>query len=246
MNTNSACAPRTTPGKTDEKIDVLLVYPTLYKVTGLPIGLASLCASLKQADLRVRVFDTCFYGSDDRNQLLSRAKIMSTLPIEGTVREEEHGADPCADLMAIAAHFEPKIIGVMITENTFRQAISLINSVKENFANILIVVGGIFPSLSPDVFTKEDSIDAICIGEGEHSLTELCGKVINGEDYSSTKGFLIKKDGVFVNNGISDLPDINKLPFPDFTEFDELLAYKPMQGRMRKMIFAESIADLSF
>ena len=40
---------------------VLLIYPTMYRVTGLPVGMASLSAALKDKGFDVRIFDTAFY-----------------------------------------------------------------------------------------------------------------------------------------------------------------------------------------
>ena len=60
------------------------------------------------------------------------------------------------------------------------------------------------------------------------------------------KGFWVKKDGKIYKNKPSELPDINKLPFPDFSVFDERLSYKPMQGKLRKMTFAEVSRGCAF
>ncbi len=47
---------------------VLLIYPALFKITGLPIGLASLSASLKKGGYQVKIFDTAFYNLDKKDE----------------------------------------------------------------------------------------------------------------------------------------------------------------------------------
>ena len=64
---------------------VLLIYPTMYRVTGLPVGMASLSAALKDKGFDVRIFDTAFYKEKEQDRYTAqedeRAETM-TKPIE--------------------------------------------------------------------------------------------------------------------------------------------------------------------
>ena len=220
---------------------ILLIYPTHYKVTGLPVGLASLASNLRRGGFEVLVFDTCFYKDEVKDQESTRASILSTKKIKNeNVYWKPKTSDLKEDIIALINKSRPIVVGITVLENTFRLSLEIINHIKECINDLIVVAGGIFPTLSPDMLINESSIDIVCIGEGEKSIVNLCNKIKNNEDLSSVEGFWVKKNGTVNKNKSLGLTDINKNPFPDFSVFDESLFYKPMQGRLLKMIFIEA------
>ena len=177
---------------------VLLIYPTLYRITGLPVGMASLSACLKEKGFDVKIFDTAFYKEKGRysNQEENRITNNLTKPIN---QQEDYWKDKSNNLLFdldnLLKEYNPDIVGISILENTKEQSFRMTRFVKSKYPNLPVVAGGIFPTLTPKLFVDEPSIDHICIGEGEVSFPDLCEKIIRKKDCSNTRGFWIKKNG---------------------------------------------------
>ena len=224
---------------------VLLIYPTMYRVTGLPVGMASLSAALKEKGFDVRIFDTAFYKEKEVDRYSAqedeRAETM-TKPIED--KEDiwkDRPNDMLTDLKILMNEFKPSLVGVSILENTKKMALKMTNMVKENFPDVHVVAGGIFPTLTPEIFLKEPSISYVCVGEGEISFPDLCEKLREKKDPTNTRGFWMRdENGKIHKNPPAMLPDINKIPFPDFAAFDKSLLLKPMQGKIYKTLVIEA------
>jgi len=227
---------------TPNKKNVLLIYPTLFKVTGLPIGISSLSAVLKKGGYRVKVFDTAFY--DLRHQEDGDKIRADRLMSKRIANEEKHWqvktTDIKSDLIKTINEFEPKIVGISILEPNYGISLMLTRLVKQHFKDIIVVAGGVFPTLSPEIVIKESSIDIVCLGEGETALLELCNRVSSGVDYRNIAGLRVKSGGKIMKNKPGILHDINALPHPDFSAFNEGFFYKPMQGRLYKMVNVET------
>jgi len=223
-------------------VKVLFIYPTPFRVTGLPVGLASLTSVLKEKNVEVKIFDTAFYPTDhDEDQ----TKIRSERMMSKEVRNEEsflpeNTTKLETDLVNLVDSYRPDLIGISILEVMYDTSRNLTRLIKKNFPLLPIIAGGVFPTLSPNLVLEEKSIDMICLGEGETALAELCERLSKKKEYLDIEGLWVKRDGAIYKNRPSCLHDINTLPFPDFSEFDPRLFYKPMQGKMYKMINIES------
>lgn len=226
--------------KKSSKAKVLLIYPVTYKTTGLPAGLATLSAVLKENGHDVGVFDTAFYAGLDKESI-SQAKIKAERAMTEKVKDEDkylpqNQSNIEKDIIDFIKRYKPDIIGISILEIVFNVSLRLTRTIKKNFSHIPIVAGGIFPSLSPEEVINEYSIDIVCIGEGETALSELCNRVSKNESFVDIGGLWIKQNSKVHKNNLPKLHDLNKLPHPDYTEFDKRLFYKPMQGEMYKMV----------
>jgi len=221
--------------------NVLFIYPTPFRITGLPVGIASLAAVLKEDGIGVKIFDTAFYPSADRSQTVIKSERMMTKAVsdedrylpENTTRMED-------DLAAILRSYRPDLVAISTLEIMYRSTQQICRLIKQQQPALPIVAGGVFPTLSPDMVIAEESIDIVCHGEGESALRELCRRLSAGEPHTGITGLWIKAGGRLYRNPPSPLHDINQLPFPDFSEFDPRMFYKPMQGRMYKMMNIET------
>jgi anaerobic magnesium-protoporphyrin IX monomethyl ester cyclase len=224
------------------KARVLFIYPTPFRVTGLPVGIASLIAVLKQAGHSVKVFDTALYRhEDDKSQAAIRAERM----ISKEVRDEdgylpEKDTLPESDLLALIDTYKPDIIGFSILEIMYADSTRLAVLIKKTYPDIPILAGGVFPTLSPEIVIQNSSFDIICVGEGETALLNLANRIAANEPYNNIESLWVKQEGIVTKNEPTPLHDINTLPFPDFSEFGNHLFYKPMQGKMYRMINIES------
>lgn len=221
---------------------VLIIYPASFKFAGLHIGISSLSASLKERGYNVKVFDTVFYdlaGQQNWDRLRSD-RLMS----KKIANEDEHWkvktTDMKQDLIKTINECKPKVIGVSITEPVYDLSLKLSRIARAHCKDAVIVAGGVFPTLSPDLVINEDSIDAVCVGEGETALPELCDRVYQGKDYGNIPGLWVKNNGKINKNSPGKLHDLKNLPHPDFSVFDEQIFYKAMQGKLYKMVNIET------
>jgi len=224
------------------KAKILFIYPTPFRITGLPVGLASLVAVLKEEGHSVKVFDTAFYRDHESK---SQTEIRAERMISKEVRDEdkclpENTTDMNEDLIALLRTFKPDLVGFSILEIMYATSIRLANTIKKACPGIPIIAGGVFPTLSPEIVINEPSVDIVCLGEGETSLKNLATRISETKSYDDIEGLWVKRGGEILKNHPSALHDINLLPFPDFSEFDQHLFYKPMQGKMYKMINVET------
>jgi radical SAM superfamily enzyme YgiQ (UPF0313 family) len=225
-------------GRGNMKAKVLLIYLTPFKITGLPVGLAALSSVLKEGGHEVKIFNTAFYvDKDTEDQTKIRAERGMSKGVEDEDRYlTENNTEMEEDLIGLIKDYGPDIIGLSIMEIMYELGLRITRLIKKRVKDIPIIVGGVFPTLSPEIVIKESSIDMICVGEGETALVELCDRIANNESFLDIRGLWIKRNGRLYKNKPSNLHNINQLPYPDFTEFDERLFYKPMQGRMYKMV----------
>jgi len=227
---------------THNKQKVLFVYPALFKITGLPVGIASMSAVLRKNGYQVKVFDTAFYDTSNKQDWdkLRSDRLMS----KRIVNEEQYWkiktSDITKDFIAVVNEYKPKIVGISILEANYEISLMLTRLIKQHFENVIVIAGGVFPTLSPEVVIEETSIDIICLGEGETAILELCNRISAGKDYHDIKGLWVKHKGKVHKSDPGQLHNINDLPYPDFSAFDEGLLYKPMQGKLHKMVNIET------
>lgn len=83
------------------------------------------------------------------------------------------------------------------------------------------VCGGYHATLAPEEVIAEEAIDAVCIGEGEYPMLDLCNLFQQGEDFYRIPGFWFRKGGEIIKNPLRPFPeDLDMLPLPDFGLFD--------------------------
>lgn len=73
-----------------------------------------------------------------------------------------------------------------------------------------IIFGGIHTTLNADDMIALDSVDMICVGEGDESIVELANAMEAGEDYSAINNIWVKKDGEVIKNKIRPLPNLSE------------------------------------
>ena len=64
--------------------------------------------------------------------------------------------------------------------------------IKKAEKNVLTVLGGVYPSISPDVAKEDDNVDFIVISEGEERLIKLMNAIKNKTDFRGIDGFNIE------------------------------------------------------
>lgn len=105
-------------------------------------------------------------------------------------------------------------IGFSITEIHFLHAVSITDQIKK-FTNTPIIFGGVFPTICPNDCLKIQSIDMVCVGEGEYALQEL----LNKNSPENIRGIWFKKDDKIINNGVSKSFNVNSFEITDYSFF---------------------------
>ena len=201
----------------------------------LPSNIGVLAACLKQNGFDVKVFDSTLYKTEDKSLDEIRVEHLQLRPFNLSEKGVEYKkTDIYNDFQKAVKHFKPNLIGVSVTDDTYELGISLINRIREK--NIYTVFGGIYSIFNPEKVIKNDCVDAICIGEGEDALVELCKNIENKKDINKIQNLWVKSDGKIIKNKIRPLVDINKLPLEDFSIFEKKRFYRPMQGKIYRMI----------
>lgn len=99
--------------------------------------------------------------------------------------------------------------------STVKWTLSASKFIKNNFPSIRIILGGIHPTICPEII-EDENIDFICRGEGEIPFSRLLNAMENNCDYSSISNIWIKNGSGIIKNAIGTLvPDLDSLPFPD-------------------------------
>lgn len=221
-----------------ERFKVLFIYPGLFMQTALPLSIACLTAEVKSKNIDVRVFDTVLYqepGEIDENE--ERAEFHhSTKRLDYvSVGIKKKDTDMLDDFTKVVLEYKPDLIGLNAVESTYGRGIKLTRQAKK-VMNVPVIAGGVFPTLAPEIAIAEESIDIVCVGEGEEALTELCLAMHYGKDYSGILNLWIKKDGNIIKNKVRKLSPLDQLIAPDFSVFHRSMFYKPMQGNLFKTI----------
>ena len=118
-----------------------------------------------------------------------------------------------------------RVVGISALSVEYRDAVHKTFEIVKN-ANpyVKTVLGGVYPSISPDVAKEDNNVDFIVISEGEKRLVQLMGCVkdnlsfdgIDGLHYRDEK----KKWHYNPRKVAGNVSDLDNLPFPDYSDYD--------------------------
>jgi radical SAM superfamily enzyme YgiQ (UPF0313 family) len=224
------------------KPKILILYPNipLMMTPGIAVGLfTSIC---KKESCDVELFETTGYfdtSSKDQVHLVrsstggTRSFSYENLDIE--IKKEKN---MIPDFIQMVESYKPDLILVTVVEDSFLQAVRLLNSIKS--LKIPNIVGGIFPTSQPDLCMSYDCINMIGIHEGENTLKELISRIKNKENFENIKGTWVRlSDGSIQKNLPQPLVNICDIT-PDFSLFNENRFYRPYGGKIFKAIPMET------
>jgi radical SAM superfamily enzyme YgiQ (UPF0313 family) len=119
------------------------------------------------------------------------------------------------DLAQTLSSFEPDICGISCSFTVdVNKALRIAEFAKRSKGSPVVVIGGHHASLSPEDFCTE-SIDAIVIGEGEITFSELVSCLSGNGDLESVPGLALNRDGEqFFTEPRSLIKNLDQLPLP--------------------------------
>lgn len=121
--------------------------------------------------------------------------------IAGRIREDAAWAD---------------VMGVSMTTFQIQYALRDIALAKEVNPDIVVVAGGVHPTLMPEETVNHPDIDFVITHEGEEPLQELVDALALGLFPDAIPNLVYQKDGVVVKNPRRPFLDMNRLPGMDW------------------------------
>ena len=153
------------------------------------LGLAYLSAVLKQNEHEVRVFDQAIENNDTK-------------------------------LFLLIKNFNPDAIAITAFSYCYKYVLQLIEEIR-NESKVPLIIGGPHVSAVRSGVLKDSNVDFAMKLEAEESFLNFLNELKKGKpDYKNVQNLIWRKDGQIVENG--DAPfiiDLDKLPFPDYSEF---------------------------
>lgn len=172
-------------------------------VLGLPLGILYIAAVLEKKGKHVKIFDSITYA----NKLIIRDIGNNNIRIGASWKKigKEIGAVQ-PDIVGISNHFSSQI----------GNAIKVARIAKKINSKIITVIGGPHASCRPEDFLKEQSIDYVVRGEGEHSFVELVGAIKKKKKIKQISNLAYRKNGKNLINPLKPIINLDELPYPAY------------------------------
>jgi radical SAM superfamily enzyme YgiQ (UPF0313 family) len=129
--------------------------------------------------------------------------------------------------------YTPRIVGISVNLYSYQISLKLADRIKDYFSEIIVILGGAAPSSMPLAIMNACKADAVVVGEGEETFSEILHNYRNKIHlFKKVKG-TVYKDGekIVTNEPRGFLKDIDTIPFPAYHLFPGLNMYK---SRSRK------------
>ncbi len=131
--------------------------------------------------------------------------------------------------------FAPDLVAVSLTSGYLATGQAIARQAAA--ARIPVVFGGIHPTVRPEESIAAEGVLALCIGEGEYPLRDLCAALEAGRDPTRIANLWVKHNGTIHRNAIRPLIDpLDELPFPD----REIFPYAELLRTLPEMEFMGS------
>jgi len=223
-------------------IKVLLLYPNIHGMNMLPPAIALFASILKMHGHTVDLFDSTNWkvpGEHEFDSDKEKEKILTARPFDDSkLKSQIYTTDVFDDFRNHVKGFGPNLIVVSVTEDIFPVGARLLRAIRD--LKILTIMGGVFATFAPDKCLALEEVDMVCIGEGENVLVELCNRIEKGKPYLDIPGLWIKTKDDLRKNVLGPVVNIDENPLLDFTLFEESRLYRPMQGKVWRMLPVET------
>lgn len=226
---------------------VLFIYPNQRAESLVPPAIAIFSRLLKDRGIEVDLFDTSFFDIDADDYIevkgesseRAQSNLLFARPYESRADSLRKHEDATEELLRKVEAFGPGLIAVTVTESTFLLAVHLLKAIRH--FDIPNVIGGVFCTFAPQRAIDFPEVDMVCVGEGENAIVDLAELMRHGKDYSNVTNLWVKKrNGDIVRNPITKPVDVDAVPMPDLEIFEDERFYRPMYGRLYKMIPVET------
>lgn len=227
-------------------IRVLFIYPNTFGMNMLPPAIALFSSILKQEGHKIEVFDATYYQTDygiDSDG--TKMEMLNVVPYDMDGRGINlRTTDWREDLHAQVNNFKPDLIAISSTEDMWELGMHILSEIHDYKTRnrVPVLAGGVFPTFAPDICLSWPLVDSVCVGEGEHALIDMCARIEAGQPWDDVTNLWVKTtDGRIKKNSIKRPVDINSTPMIDVSIFEDARLYRPMAGRVWRMLPVETI-----
>ena len=118
-----------------------------------------------------------------------------------------------------------KVVGISALSVEYRDAVhKTFSIIKKANSRVKTVLGGVYPSISPEVAKEDKNIDFIIISEGEERLLKLMDALKNKTSFKHIDGLHYRdSEHLWHDNprkAIGNVRNLDDLPFPDYSDYD--------------------------
>jgi magnesium-protoporphyrin IX monomethyl ester (oxidative) cyclase len=171
-----------------------------------PVGLGYIAGFLREQGVEVGVVDALALGWRNRYDVGEGFLGFGLRPDE--VAERVAAFSP--DVVCISCMFTSQ------SGNLYQTA----QAVKERLPEVFVVAGGAHCSALPQETLACEAIDVVVVGEGEHTIFELCEFVAGRKNIDDIKGVYYKSaEGVKFTGLREPLVNLDELPMPAYELF---------------------------
>ncbi len=167
----------------------------------------------------------------DRTMLLSGGFVtFGPMWLSAILKKEGHQCDitrvSYREAEKTLKNFKPDIVSYTAFSGGHIPMVELNRKLKKKF-NFYSMFGGPHPTFSPEMIEEDDSIDAVCIGEGFEAMPEFINKLEKREDITKVPNWWIRVGNKIHKNPLRPLlKNLDTLPFPDRTLYDKYKDYR--------------------
>ncbi len=128
---------------------------------------------------------------------------------------------------------DPDCIAFSLMTGQHNNAVKISSFIKKNIKKpILTIFGGHHCTFKPEIINN-DSVDIVVRGEGEGALFDIMNAIDNRTDMSGIDNVWIKQGSNVIKNKLRPLIDnLDDLPFPDRSIFDNYYYFRSMTNRL--------------
>jgi len=218
---------------------ILFLYPNHEGYFRCPIGMTLIMTILDKEGHDVELFDTTFIAVEDNIDSKIREKVKVAKPIPMDQMFNKHTQDEIVNAwIKKIDEFKPDLIAASILEDAYKFCDTLLSAAKKNF-DIPVVVGGVTPTMSPEVVIENPNIDMIIQNEGEVAFKELALALQNKTPLAEVPNLWYKEKDEVKKNKLTKYMDMNQLPNQRLDFWDKKHFLKPYDGKMYKSGFFE-------
>ena len=195
-----------------------------------PYALACLAAYVRREGFSAVCFDLnneFYHASPEYRRMWEDKDCYSFWENESSVRrliaKNESLVDSVVErILATGA----RVVGFSTHTTSFRVSLELACRLKRRDPSFTVIFGG--PQCSRAQagrsFAEEPCVDAVVVGEGELTLAAVLRRVSDGHALKPLPGLLMRHQGRVIDGGDRELiADLDSLPQPDYSDFDEAI-----------------------
>lgn len=195
----------------DEHADVLFIYPPLHRLYGerkqwMPLSILYLASYLNEHGICAKAYNAdCSLVEPEcvmsySNRFLFARNFLKNLKEDNDLWDEVKGC--IRDVRA-------RIIGISVLTEALGPTKKLIELIRNEFDDTVIVAGGPHAEIDPEYLLNELRVDYVMKGDGEKSFYELSSALLAGVSPELRLGDSIRDRVIYAAR-----VDVNELPIP--------------------------------